>query len=321
MSRRAQEAAVALQCMEVWGGNARTFRKVEMHGLDAWVSIDPFGGERGGDVHYLSSCGTGRIIRILVADVSGHGEEVAQVAGELAALMRRHVNTLDQNLFVRALNAEFRMLIQRGQFATAVAATFFEPTGELEVTNAGHPRPLVFRAAEGVWSPLEGPSQPRGKVANIPLGILDRVHYFSHSSRLGAGDFVLFYSDAVTEATEPNGKQLEESGLLELVSKSDPRQGESFLESLATTLAEWRQGPLDDDQTFLLISPNGTGPDLSFPARLRALVVMLRGFVSAVRRREPLPVPDAAPANLGGAVVPALSRLWSRKTPGLRDRR
>ncbi len=317
---RQLEPDVALQCMEVWGGNRRSFRKVEMHGLDAWVSTVPFEGEEssdggGGDVHYLSSCGTGRIIRILVADVSGHGDEVAQVARELAVLMRRHVNTLDQNLFVQGLNGEFKTLIQRGQFATAVAATFFAPTRELEVTNAGHPRPLVFRRDDASWAVLEGPGIPKGKIANLPLGILDEVHYYSHSSSLDHGDFVLLYSDAVTEAARPDGTQLDEHGLLDLVSKLDPREGSGFLEALVTGLESWRQGPLDDDETLLLLSPNGREPETSLSSRVRLIGVMLRGFVQAIRRGEKLPLPDFAPANVGGAMIPLLSRIWSRKDP------
>ncbi|MCB9466383.1 MAG: serine/threonine-protein phosphatase [Candidatus Eisenbacteria bacterium] len=316
MSHPSLESSLTLQCMEVLGGNTRTFRKIEMHGIDAWVSTDPLGGPSGGDVHYLSSCGTGRIIRILVADVSGHGQEVARVAGELAGVMRRHVNTLDQNLFVRALNREFKTLIERGQFATAVSATFFGPTCELEVTNAGHPRPLLFRASTRRWSALEGPPLPEGKVANLPLGILDKVHYFSHSSRLARGDFVLLYSDAVTESVGPAGNQLGESGLIELVSALDPPVGESFLESLVAALQNWRSTALDDDETLLLFSPNEMRPDTTFAGRLRGTLQMVRSFSAAVRRGEGLPIPDAAPANIGGAMVPALSRLWSRKSPG-----
>ena len=73
-----------MQCMEVWGGNQVVDSGVVMAGLDAWVYSKPFGGaEGGGDVYYVSSCATGRITRLLVADVSGHGSSVAQTAAGL----------------------------------------------------------------------------------------------------------------------------------------------------------------------------------------------------------------------------------------------
>jgi hypothetical protein len=58
-----------MQCMEVWGGNALIDTSVSISGLDAWVYSKPFeNGEAGGDVHYVSSCATGRITRLLLAD-------------------------------------------------------------------------------------------------------------------------------------------------------------------------------------------------------------------------------------------------------------
>src|ERR1700739_2666576 len=118
-----------MSCMEVWGGSQLTTRGVAMGGLDAWVYSKPFGqAQRGGDVYYASSCATGRITRLLLADVSGHGNSVASTAANLRTLMRRFVNRLDQTEFVRLLNQQFAALSKDGAFATAVAATVFEPS-------------------------------------------------------------------------------------------------------------------------------------------------------------------------------------------------
>ena len=70
-------AAETMQCMEVWGGNQVVNSSVVMAGLDAWVYSKPYGGsDGGGDVYYVSACATGRITRLLVADVAGHGAPV-----------------------------------------------------------------------------------------------------------------------------------------------------------------------------------------------------------------------------------------------------
>src|SRR5438477_8597012 len=118
-----------MQCMEVWGGNQPTNSGVVMAGLDAWVYSKPYeNASSGGDVYYVSSCATGRITRLLVADVSGHGASVAQTAAGLRGLMRRHVNQIDQTRFVRSMNEQFQALSAAGSFATAVVTTFFAPT-------------------------------------------------------------------------------------------------------------------------------------------------------------------------------------------------
>src|SRR5262245_26580361 len=129
---------LTMQCMEVWGGNQAVDNGVIMPGLDAWVFRQPFeGDDAGGDIHYVSSCATGRVTRILVADVSGHGQQVAKVAGSLRTLMRRYVNYIDQSRLVRGLNTEFSGLAGVGSFATAVVATYFSPTEQLVISNAG----------------------------------------------------------------------------------------------------------------------------------------------------------------------------------------
>src|SRR4051812_15561034 len=81
-----------MQCMEVWGGNRAVESSVSMAGLDAWVYSKPYGenASAGGDVYYVSSCATGRITRLLVADVAGHGDAVGQVGTQLRTLMRRY---------------------------------------------------------------------------------------------------------------------------------------------------------------------------------------------------------------------------------------
>ena len=82
------------------GWNQAVERSVETAGLKIWVYSRPYGkAHRGGDVHYLSSCESGRVTRMLLADVSGHGESVSQVAVALRDLMRQNVNYIKQARF------------------------------------------------------------------------------------------------------------------------------------------------------------------------------------------------------------------------------
>src|SRR5687768_8056732 len=83
--------AQLMQCMEVWGGSDIVEKTVAMPGLDAWVYCKPYrDAVGGGDVYYVSSCATGRITRLLVADVSGHGDAVRETAIALRGMMRRY---------------------------------------------------------------------------------------------------------------------------------------------------------------------------------------------------------------------------------------
>src|SRR3954471_1641077 len=97
--------AQALACLEVWGGNEPVDTALRVPGLDVWVYAVPYkNAAAGGDVHFVSSCGTGRIARLMVADVAGHGEAVADTARTLRQLIRRYMNHIDQRRFVSSMN-------------------------------------------------------------------------------------------------------------------------------------------------------------------------------------------------------------------------
>ena len=62
-----------------------------MAGLDAWVFSRPYGNASGGgDVYYVSSCATGRITRLLVAD--GAGVLVTDLDGQACAALAKELN-------------------------------------------------------------------------------------------------------------------------------------------------------------------------------------------------------------------------------------
>ncbi len=303
-----------MQCMEVWGGNQPADSGVVMAGLDAWVYSRPYGeATGGGDIHYVSSCATGRITRLLVADVSGHGEAVSETAGKLRALMRRYVNYIDQTRFVRALNDEFTAMAHEQRFATAVAATFFGPTHELSLCNAGHPPPLGYEAKTGQWRVLEqtaskpgksrGGAKPLGGPANLPLGILDMSQYEQFSMRLREGDMVLCYTDSLIEAKDEKGEWLGTDGLLEIIRTIDVSDPSAFIKRLLLKIAAKAPGNLnDDDVTALLFRHNGLAPRISFFKKAMAPLRVLAAAIGSLRPGAgPAPWPEFSLANLTGA--------------------
>jgi phosphoserine phosphatase RsbU/P len=303
-----------MQCMEVWGGSQLTARTVELGGLDAWVYSKPFQqAQRGGDVYYASSCATGRITRLLLADVSGHGNTVAATAADLRTLMRRFVNRLDQTEFVRELNSEFAALSREGSFATAIVGTFFAPTGRLILSNAGHPRPLIYRAAHNEWNFLgEGYSGPTSGPQNLPLGIIALTEYRHFDVELAEGDCLLGYTDALIESRDADGEMFGEEGLLRIVRLLGYVPPNRMIDALLEEIAERHPGNLtDDDVTVLMVRANGKRPRLSFATKAKAAMSLLGSLVRSLKPgAEPAPLPDANLANVGGAIIPALEQRW-----------
>lgn len=272
----AMSAPFQLQCMEIWGGNEAAHTALSVPGLDVWVTSTPFAGNaQGGDIHYLSMCGSGRISRFAVADVAGHGDMVGALASTLRRLMRKHINTLDQSRFARDLNREFGELGAAGRFATALLTTYFAPTDQLILVNAGHPRPLWYDASALQWTvldaeQLEGIDSGAGEaattywgrpVSNLPLGIIESTDYAQFTIKLDRDDLVLIYTDSLIEAKHPDGHMLGEDGLLHLVRQIDATHPAEFTDALQRRLADYRGGAEpDDDQTILLLRHNGSEP-------------------------------------------------------------
>ena len=90
-------------------------------------------------MHYVSLCGGGVTTRLILADVSGHGASVADLAQSLRNLMRRNINHKNQTKLVQKLNRQFAELATLSRFATAVVATYLTKGDKLTICNAGHP--------------------------------------------------------------------------------------------------------------------------------------------------------------------------------------
>ncbi len=269
-----------LQCMEVWGGNSAVERSFEAAGLKIWAFSKPYAQANfGGDVYYLSSCASGRITRMLLADVSGHGELVASVARSLRDLMRRNINVIKQTRFVSAMNREFSQVNKGKNFATALVTTFYAPTRTLAVCNAGHPPPMIFRQQTGTWSELvadsgNGESGSITTIEDTPLGVADEATYGQTKVVLEPGDMVLSFSDSVTESESEDGRQIGATGVLELVSRLNSVEPAEIISMLVSQISAMKDDNLkQDDTTILLLQATGEGAKLknSFLAPLRLL--------------------------------------------------
>ena len=306
-----------MQCMEVWSGSQLTARGVAFGGLDAWVYSKPYGeAHSGGDIYYASSCATGRITRLLLADVAGHGASVAGTAADLRTLMRRFVNRLDQTEFVRLLNQQFTALSKDGAFATAIVATFFEPSRRMTICNAGHPRPLLYRAARKRWDFLShSGSKASAGPSNLPLGLLEISAYDQFDIELAPGDCVLTYTDALMESNDSSGEMLGESGVLQILRLLGDVEPNQLIERLLAEIAErYPQNLTEDDVTVVLVRINERKPSYTLGDKLKALSRFTGSFLRALNpKAERPPFPDLNLANLGGAIIPALARRWRAK--------
>src|SRR5580658_4872670 len=197
-------AARPFGCMELWAGNEKAHRSLELAGLEADVIAVPSGAD---------SCGD-NIARVVLADCVGHGYVASGVARHIHRLLHKFQDMRDTAGLLAALNDEFTLNTEQPdgplRMTTVVTGTFDGSSGEFNFAYAAHPRMLLWRAREQKFHPIgEG-------MENLPLGFITGEQYCEQSVKLDPGDMVLAFSDGATEVKSPAGDQLGNMSFVDL---------------------------------------------------------------------------------------------------------
>jgi serine phosphatase RsbU (regulator of sigma subunit) len=245
--------------MEIWGGNSLADNAICTPGLDVSVICRPLDGA-GGDVHYVSLCGGGLITRILLADVSGHGTPASAIAGDLRKLMRRFINTKCQDRLISRLNDRMKAWSHNGLFATLLVATYRASTRQLMLSNAGQPRPLLYRAATRTWELIDHSPGHLTGLSDLPLGVLRGTSYNQSSIELQPDDRVILYTDLLMETRKRAGIPLGEEGVLAAIRRIPLSEQSVIQDLLHEILTDVSFDSPTDDVTILELRHNGDGP-------------------------------------------------------------
>ncbi len=129
-------------------------------------------------------------------------------------------------------------------FVTCLYAILDPKSSSLTYANAGHDLPYLRRRGGGCEE-----LRARG----MPLGLMPGMSYEQEEIKLDAGEGVLFYSDGLVEAHDPEGEMFGFPRLRELVAEHAEERSleEALLEELYSFVGEgWEQ---EDDITLLML--------------------------------------------------------------------
>jgi serine phosphatase RsbU (regulator of sigma subunit) len=201
--------------------------------------------EVAGDYYDLFPLADGGLA-FLIADVSGKGTSAAFYAAEtkgvLSALDKQ---ALGPAAVMARLNAIWCEGHGRSLFLTLAYGTYHPHTGRFAFVRAGHP-PAFLRRADGTVERL----QPRGLGIGLSPGRFAELTETCEGT-LAPGDSLVFFTDGLSEAMNPDHELYGEARLEALLA----RPTEDLQAALLADVTAFTVGrPLEDDLTLLILS-------------------------------------------------------------------
>src|SRR5713226_9511782 len=168
-------------------------------------------------------------LAVAIGDVSGHGLST----GLVMAMVKAAITTLveegadEVSLFER-LNDLVHRSTERRAFMTLAFTIFDLERRVIRHTNAGHRYPYLLRQGEAPTA-IEVPSLPLGVRANVTTRTVE--------VKLEEGDSIVYLSDGIVEAQDPNGDPFGFDQLESLLGRSTDRSPNVIRDSILHAVA------------------------------------------------------------------------------------
>ena len=221
-------------------------------GLHGVMYSSPADGGKGGDVYYLSYCGTGEMSRFAVVDVVGHGEAVSEISGWLYDILRGRITSAAGDEVLVDLNLQ---ACERGihAMATSVIAGYRRDGRQLDVAYAGHHPILVSRNGRP-WESAKPVARESAGLSGIPIGVDETASYSQDSMPLGVGDRAFVYTDGLIEARDASGEFFSDERLSEVLDDLRGQPLQATAAAIVDSIRGHAGGELThDDVTFMLL--------------------------------------------------------------------
>jgi PAS domain S-box-containing protein len=207
----------------------------------------------GGD-YYDYLCLPDGSLGVAIGDVSGHGIGPALLMAEARAYLRAFAQTHTAPATI--MGCVHRLLLQDiegDRFITLLLARLDPRTQLFEYASAGHPTAYILDREGRVRRTL--PS------TGIPLGILPEVELpHAVTLTLQAGDILLFLTDGVVEARDPEGATFGSERALALVRIYRDLPARQIVENIYHAVRAFTQNlPQYDDITATVVKLGWTG--------------------------------------------------------------
>ena len=223
-------------------------------GMEVAGSYEPLG-RAGGDVYDFFPLGddcNGQAMTettpsrwcVFIGDVEGHGLAAALVMAIVQAVLHVQSTTISTPASLLASGNRQLCHSRISGLVTAFLGIYEPASKRLTYARAGHPPPLLRRAADGSIRTLDA-------VASYPLGIDESENFQESCVQLQKGDILLLYTDGITEARDPGQNQFGIESLARAL-RNGADQPAELVGQLREAVRAHQQGKAaKDDQTLV----------------------------------------------------------------------
>lgn len=216
-------------------------------GWDVAFTFEPAGPVGGDCCAVLTHEGDERLT-FLVGDVSGKGVPAAMLAASLQATIRSLASPgVSAGSLVEQTNRIFRSSAVSRSFATLVLGRA-SAGGGLQLCNAGHCPPLLSSGGRVQELPPTG----------LPVGAFYSTTYGHHELTLSEGDFLVLYTDGLTETRDAHGDEYGSERLASLLADLSPGKAEDVVAACLADLHAFASGR-EDDLSLLVLRRTAAG--------------------------------------------------------------
>jgi sigma-B regulation protein RsbU (phosphoserine phosphatase) len=214
----------------------------QIGGIHLAVSWQPANGV-GGDCFDTLPFGQG--LGISIADIAGKGLPAALLMSNLQAAVRAFAQeAVPPSSICGSVNRLLCRNMASGRFATFCYARVDAGGRKIIYSNAGHNPPLLIRSTGSVERLSDG-----GTV----LGVFPDTSFDQGELPLESGDRLLFYTDGITEARDPNGEEYGEEKLAAAALAARVHPVDMMKDLLMADVNAFTAGHFDDDATLIVV--------------------------------------------------------------------
>jgi sigma-B regulation protein RsbU (phosphoserine phosphatase) len=178
-----------------------------------------------------------------LGDVAGKGPPAALLSAMMQGVFAAQAASSDppSQTVSRVNLALYRRGIE-SRFVTLMYGALY-PDGNLTYCNAGHNPPLVV-----------GPDGFRRLERGGPIvGLFEAATYEEETVTLSPGDWLIVYSDGVSEALSADGEEYGEARILTVVRKNYDMEPQALLESLFGDVRDFARGAAQSDDITAMV--------------------------------------------------------------------